>query len=94
MVIRGKQIRCFPSVEMLFRFRARNYPDTLSEDEQERWEQYRIARLVDSTHPKILNFHQFAQALQLAAEQVENDPVKIEWIKELQLYAESIYPYI
>lgn len=80
--------------EMLFRFRARNYPDTLSEDEQERWEQYRIARLVDSTHPKILNFHQFAQALQLAAEQVENDPVKIEWIKELQLYAESIYPYI
>lgn len=80
--------------EILFRFRARNYPDTLNEDEQERWEQHRIMRLVDSSHPKILNFEQFAQALQLAAEQVADDPVKLEWIHELQLYAESIYPYI
>ncbi len=80
--------------EMLFRFRARNYADTLNEDEQERWEQHRIMRLVESNHPKILNFNQFAQELQLAAEQVADDPVKLEWIHELQLYAESIYPYI
>lgn len=80
--------------EMLFRFRARNYPDTLNEDEQERWEQHRIMRLVESNHPKILNFNQFAQELQLAAEQVADDPVKLEWIHELQIYAESIYPYI
>ena len=31
--------------EMLFRFRARNYPDTLNETERERWEQHRVARL-------------------------------------------------
>lgn len=31
--------------EMLFRYRARNYPDTLDEEERERWEQFRFERL-------------------------------------------------
>ncbi len=31
--------------EMLFRYRARNWPETLSADERERWEEYRQARL-------------------------------------------------
>ena len=33
--------------EMLFRYRARNYPHTLSAEEQEIWEEYRIARITD-----------------------------------------------
>ncbi|MBL3598365.1 MAG: exodeoxyribonuclease I [gamma proteobacterium endosymbiont of Lamellibrachia anaximandri] len=33
--------------EMLFRYRARNWPETLSEEERERWEEYRQARLFD-----------------------------------------------
>lgn len=35
--------------EMLFRYRARNYPETLSADERERWDEYRYQRLTDST---------------------------------------------
>lgn len=31
--------------EMVFRFRARNYPETLTPDESDRWEAFRIARL-------------------------------------------------
>ncbi|MFK8041813.1 exodeoxyribonuclease I [Congregibacter sp.] len=31
--------------EMLFRYRARNYPETLSDDEQARWEEFRFARI-------------------------------------------------
>ncbi|HEV8077660.1 MAG TPA: exodeoxyribonuclease I, partial [Marinobacter sp.] len=31
--------------EMLFRYRARNYPDTLDGEEMERWEQFRAQRL-------------------------------------------------
>lgn len=80
--------------EMLFRFRARNYPDTLNEDEQERWEQHRIMRMIESKHPQILNYQRFAQELQQAAEQVADDPEKLGWIQELQIYAESIYPYL
>jgi exodeoxyribonuclease-1 len=31
--------------EMLFRYRARNYPETLSPDEQARWEEFRFSRI-------------------------------------------------
>jgi exodeoxyribonuclease-1 len=33
--------------ELLFRYRARNFPMTLSDDEMERWEEHRAARLFD-----------------------------------------------
>jgi len=33
--------------EMLFRYRARNYPETLSSDEMARWNEYRLQRLTD-----------------------------------------------
>jgi len=33
--------------EMLFRYRARNYPETLNEGEQTRWEQFRRRRLTE-----------------------------------------------
>jgi len=34
-------------VELLFRYRARNFPDSLSEEEMEHWEQHRAARFYD-----------------------------------------------
>lgn len=33
--------------EIVFRYRARNFPETLSPDERARWEQHRVARLHD-----------------------------------------------
>ncbi len=33
--------------EMLFRFRARNYPETLLPEEQQRWQEFRVIRLND-----------------------------------------------
>ncbi|MFC5473415.1 exodeoxyribonuclease I [Paraherbaspirillum soli] len=33
--------------ELLFRYRARNFPETLNEDESQRWEEHRAARLFD-----------------------------------------------
>lgn len=80
--------------EMLFRFRARNYPDTLNETERERWEQHRMARLIhsDASAP-YLNYERFAAALQQAAAEVENQPHKLQWLEDLHLYAESIYPF-
>ena len=33
--------------ELLFRYRARNFPDTLSADESQRWEEHRSARLLE-----------------------------------------------
>ncbi|MGB1092721.1 MAG: exodeoxyribonuclease I, partial [Oceanobacter sp.] len=80
--------------DMLFRFRARNFPETLEGEERARWEQFRVERLFhQSSQIKSLNFQQFAEQLQLAAQQVMDDPVKLQWIQDLQHYAESIYPY-
>ncbi len=85
--------------EMLFRYRARNYPDTLNENERERWEQFRLHRLMTADNGTrqggrsgALNFQQFADALQLSAQEVEGNPGKLHLLQDLQLYAESIYP--
>ncbi len=34
--------------EMLFRYRARNYPESLTEDEQQQWQEYRYQRLTEA----------------------------------------------
>ena len=78
--------------EMLFRFRARNYPETLNEDERARWEQFRQQRLFNASS-EVLTFDGFAQALQQAAQRVAHEPEKLQCLEDLQLYAESIYPY-
>ncbi|MES2743386.1 MAG: exodeoxyribonuclease I [Pseudomonadota bacterium] len=36
--------------ELLFRYRARNFPDSLSQEEAARWEAHRAARLFDGRH--------------------------------------------
>jgi len=44
--------------EMLFRYRARNWPESLSIEEQEQWQQYCQQRLT-ADNPKILSFDRF-----------------------------------
>jgi exodeoxyribonuclease-1 len=60
--------------EMLFRYRARNYPETLSTDEQAQWLEHCRARLVDgeSGHFTLTDFH--AAVAQLRSEIAIDDP--------------------
>ena len=78
--------------ELLFRYRARNFPETLEDHERQRWENFRSQRLIAETPQPWLTFNEFAHLLQRTAEAVAGDPVKLQWLHELQLYAESIYP--
>ncbi|WP_252176509.1 exodeoxyribonuclease I [Endozoicomonas sp. 4G] len=48
--------------EMLFRYRARHYPEALDAEEMETWEHYRRLRLSDSDH-RILGVGSFWQAM-------------------------------
>mgnify|MGYP001816766586 FL=1 len=59
--------------EMLFRYRARNYPETLSTDEQAQWLEHCRARLVDgeSGHLTFTDFH--AEIEQLRGEMAADD---------------------
>jgi exodeoxyribonuclease-1 len=59
--------------EMLFRYRARNYPETLGADEQAQWLEHCRARLVDgeSGHFTFTDFH--AEIAQLRGEMAADD---------------------
>lgn len=69
--------------EVVFRYRARNFPETLSEDERERWEQHRAERL----HGVVQNYFERIDALSESAD--ENGQ---EILAALYDWAEQIAP--
>jgi exodeoxyribonuclease-1 len=58
---------------MLLRYRARNYPETLSMSEAAHWEQDRLARLVQTNDPAYFTLDTFRQAMTEAREQNPED---------------------
>ncbi|WP_404361731.1 exodeoxyribonuclease I [Marinobacter sp.] len=79
--------------ELLFRYRARNYPETLISEEQERWEEFRQQRLMQ---PKKgwRSLESYFQILQALAADPELEPAKRQILEELHLYGESLIPYV
>ncbi|MDT3641393.1 exodeoxyribonuclease I, partial [Cronobacter sakazakii] len=70
--------------KLLFNFRARNFPGTLDEAEQQRWLQYRRDRFT----PEFLQA--YAQELEMLYNQYEGDKEKIALIKALYQYAQEV----
>jgi exodeoxyribonuclease-1 len=71
--------------ELFVRYKARNFPQALSEDEQQAWETYRSQKFAQSG-PR------FMQDLQkLAAESLGNENTQF-LIEELRLWCESVAP--
>ena len=79
--------------ELLFRYRARNYPNTLIAEEQEQWEAFREERLM---RPKKgwLSLEAFFKRLQELAADPDLSSDKRHVLEELQLYGESLIPYV
>ncbi len=50
--------------EMLFRYRCRNYPDTLLLNELQRWNEYRISRMTTAEGSASIKLEQYRQELQ------------------------------
>ena len=59
--------------ELLFRYRARNWPGTLSEDEAERWEAYRLKRLEDPRGGGSITLEQYGEQIASLREQRPDD---------------------
>ncbi|MFE8073205.1 exodeoxyribonuclease I [Marinobacteraceae bacterium S3BR75-40.1] len=79
--------------EMLFRYRARNYPGTLTGEEQERWEAFRQQRLLKPS-PPWLSLPAYFKKLETLA-QDENVVAKHQGLlQDLQFYGESLIPYV
>ncbi len=78
--------------EMLFRYRARNFPATLNGEEMERWEQFRFHRLSDPSGGGSITFDAYFRRIQ----ELMSNPSLIERdrsiLQELYFYGESIIP--
>ncbi|MGC8121844.1 exodeoxyribonuclease I [Marinobacter sp. VGCF2001] len=79
--------------EMVFRYRARNYPGSLTGEEMERWEQFRTERLMQ---PKKgwRSLEAYGLELQRLASDPELTPKRQQILEDLHLYGESLIPYM
>ena len=75
--------------EMLFRYRARNWPETLNEAEQEEWQDYRQQRLSSDNNDKVLNFDRFTQTIESCRERELTDEQKTV-LEYLEQYATQL----
>jgi exodeoxyribonuclease-1 len=79
--------------ELLFHYRARNFPDTLSEDEHERWQQLRAERLFEGRDGYLTMDAYMERIDQLGAEAAERGDARAERVLgALHDYAEMVAP--
>jgi exodeoxyribonuclease-1 len=75
---------------LLFRYRARNASQSLSNTEVERWQRYRHFKFYDDESPASIKMPEFLMQLeQLSAEHSRN-PDKLSMLKALYNYAQSL----
>lgn len=67
--------------ELLFRYRARNWPESLSADEHERWDEYRRERLCQSTSERDLTFKRYFESIRQLHCEPANDPQLLDALK-------------
>lgn len=77
--------------EMLLRYKARNCPSIMSQEEQQQWEEYRSRKLLQGEGGH-LTMETFYQRLNELYSQPDMDDAKRQILEELALYAEAIYP--
>jgi len=81
--------------EMLFRYRARNYPETLNPDEQAQWLEHCQARLIEgeSGHLNFTNFYAEIEELQTGTELDEQQKLLLKDVaafgRELESFIRS-----
>ncbi|MEW8428504.1 MAG: exodeoxyribonuclease I [gamma proteobacterium symbiont of Ctena orbiculata] len=78
--------------EMLFRYRARNWPELLSEEEQQRWLEYRKARLLDADGGGSITLGEYLAKLDSLETDQQLDVDRQALIAQLLAWAEQIAP--
>jgi exodeoxyribonuclease-1 len=77
---------------MLFRYRARNWPETLTIDELKQWSEYCHWRLTEVNSGSSITVSDYKQQLQNLQQQYVNDDAKLKVIQELNAWAKQIVP--
>jgi exodeoxyribonuclease-1 len=76
--------------ELLFRYRARNWPQTLSPDERERWDGYRRHRLVDASGLSEYDFAAFFAEIAALRASHAGDGGKLILLDQLELWGHEL----
>ncbi len=76
--------------ELLFRYRARNFPETLSADEQADWKEFCTLRLTDKSAGASIVLDAFRAELHCLGEQPDLDDKKKSILGELSRYADTL----
>jgi exodeoxyribonuclease I len=75
-----------PRIEkLLFRFRGRNYPESLNKEEKIEWEEYRYSRLQD-------NWPEFLENFTSCQEETELSPQQESILEDLMSFCQSLMP--
>ncbi|QQP97278.1 exodeoxyribonuclease I [Lysobacter enzymogenes] len=77
--------------ELLFRYRARNWPQTLSADERERWDQYRRHRLDGESGLSEYSFPRFAEELRQVRAAAGEDGAKQALLDRLEDWGRGLW---
>jgi exodeoxyribonuclease-1 len=76
--------------EMLFRYRARNYPASLDAQERARWEEYRFARLTEPDGGGSICMEDYQAMIEQLLESGELSPDQQQLMQQLQDYGDSL----
>jgi exodeoxyribonuclease-1 len=76
--------------EMLFRYRARNFPDSLTQTEVTRWEDWRRRRLLEPADERLLSYPDFVAELAAAREAHQGDGRAQAILDQLQSWAHEL----
>jgi len=76
--------------EMLFRYRARNWPESLEPDEREAWDAYRLERLTDPQGGGSIVLDQYQQRIAELTQSHAGDSARLELLGALAMWAEAV----
>ncbi len=76
--------------EMFFRYRCRNYPDTLLLNELQRWDEYRIQRMTTPEGSASIKLDQYRQELEELKKQYADSNKVMSLLDQLQQYPAEI----
>ena len=76
--------------EMLFRYRARNFPQSLSSDEVAQWEEYRFQRLTEPEAGASICMEEFQATIEQLLASNTLQPSQQELMQQLQDYGDSL----
>lgn len=75
---------------LLFRYRARNFPQSLSQQEAEKWQRYRHFKITDESSNGSIKLTEYLYQIEQLSEQYKDDPNKLSILKSLLSYAKNL----